>query len=245
MELGEYQDDAARIERRPKFNDITEEKQNELKELERGKDPYMDLLNQDSFIDGTFQLDNTHSLEKFREIEKMCESQVDASQDLRMDPKLLDRRTPEEAAAQVSGEIPPELTPDAGLELCSGEVPDGSDGDAVHAEAGRRADAPDQQDCSNLHTEHYQQTLNTMVNLRLLEPHSEKYLELEKVRLPDPNPKILELWSEADGEPGQEGSTGLRSQAPNAKVLFLDIDETMVHCIDDRDPSSMKGEVRL
>jgi hypothetical protein len=28
-------------------------------------------------------------------------------------------------------------------------------------------------------------------------------------------------------------------------VIFLDIDETMVHCIDDRDPSTMKGQVKL
>jgi len=47
-----------------------------------------------------------------------------------------------------------------------------------------------------LHTEHYQQTLNTMLNLHLLEPYSEKYMELGKIRLPDPDPKILELWSE-------------------------------------------------
>lgn len=29
------------------------------------------------------------------------------------------------------------------------------------------------------------------------------------------------------------------------KVLFFDIDETMVHCIDDRDPPSMKGNISL
>lgn len=29
------------------------------------------------------------------------------------------------------------------------------------------------------------------------------------------------------------------------KVLFFDIDETMIHCIDDRDPPSMKGNISL
>ena len=38
-----------------------------------------------------------------------------------------------------------------------------------------------------------------MLNLHLLEPYSEKYMELEKVRLPDPDPKILELWSYLTG----------------------------------------------
>jgi len=38
--------------------------------MEGSKELYMELLNQDSFINGTLNLDNTHSLEKFREIEK-------------------------------------------------------------------------------------------------------------------------------------------------------------------------------
>ena len=29
------------------------------------------------------------------------------------------------------------------------------------------------------------------------------------------------------------------------KVLLFDIDETMIHCIDDRDPATMKGRVTL
>lgn len=86
-----------------------------------------------------------------------------------------------------------------------------------------------------------------MLNLHLLEPYSEKYMELDKICLPDPDLKILELWggSETEGLSGQEGADALKNRAPNAKVLFLDIDETMVHCIDDRDPPSMKGEIRL
>lgn len=27
--------------------------------------------------------------------------------------------------------------------------------------------------------------------------------------------------------------------------MFFDIDETMIHCIDDRDPASMKGKISL
>lgn len=30
-----------------------------------------------------------------------------------------------------------------------------------------------------------------------------------------------------------------------AKVLFVDVDETMIHCIDDRDPPTMKGRIKL
>lgn len=84
-----------------------------------------------------------------------------------------------------------------------------------------------------------------MLNLHLLEPYSEKYMELEKVRLPDPDPKLSELWRQAEGLPGREGTGVLKKRVSNAKVLFLDIDETMVHCIDDRDPPSMTGEIRL
>ena len=84
-----------------------------------------------------------------------------------------------------------------------------------------------------------------MLNLHLLEPYSEKYLELEKIRLPDPDPKIVECWAQAEGLSGREGAGVPKKRASNAKVLFLDIDETMVHCIDDRDPPSMKGEIRL
>ena len=45
-----------------------------------------------------------------------------------------------------------------------------------------------------------------MLHLNLLEPHSEKYMELDKIRLPDPDPKILERWSEAEGLFQQEGA---------------------------------------
>jgi len=84
-----------------------------------------------------------------------------------------------------------------------------------------------------------------MMNLHLLEPHSEKYTALNKIHLPDPDPNVVELWSEVEGLSEAEGVNALNSRASNAKVLFFDIDETMVHCIDDRDPPSMKGEIRL
>ena len=29
------------------------------------------------------------------------------------------------------------------------------------------------------------------------------------------------------------------------KTLFFDIDETMIHCIDDKDPPTMKGKINL
>ena len=102
------------LERQPKYNDISEEKQLELKEMEQSKDLYMELLNQDSFINGTFHLENTHSLEKFREIEKMCDHQVEGSQELQEKPKLpgADRRTSDDAPwddtpRQSSREMPP------------------------------------------------------------------------------------------------------------------------------------------
>ena len=41
------------------------------KELEKSQELLQ--VGQDSFINGTFRLDNTHSLEKFKELEKLCE----------------------------------------------------------------------------------------------------------------------------------------------------------------------------
>lgn len=56
------------------------------------------------------------------------------------------------------------------------------------------------------------------MNLHLLECHQNAYKKLESVYLPDNR---------------------------NEKVLILDIDETMIHTIDERDPSSMKGKYEL
>ena len=97
------------LERQPKFNDISEQREQELTERQGSKDLYMELLNQDSFIDGPFHLDNTHSLEKFRELEKMCENQAEGNHELQVEPKLVeaDSRTADEAPAEASGEILP------------------------------------------------------------------------------------------------------------------------------------------
>jgi hypothetical protein len=85
----------------------------------------------------------------------------------------------------------------------------------------------------DLHAEHYQQTVNTICNLHLLKLLSHKYQLLPKVYLPDVDRAIWQRWQPPTGE------------HVNAKVLFLDIDETMIHCIDDRDPVSMRGETKL
>lgn len=84
-----------------------------------------------------------------------------------------------------------------------------------------------------MHAEHYQQTVNTICNLHLLKPLSHKYQLLPKIYLPDIDRAIWQRWQPPTGE------------HVNAKVLFLDIDETMIHCIDDRDPVSMRGETKL
>ena len=63
-------------------------------------------------------------------------------------------------------------------------------------------------------------------------PYSEAYRNIEKVYLPRPDPNVVGRWKRE----------GLDIQP---KVLLLDIDETMIHCIDDRDPPSMRGETRL
>jgi hypothetical protein len=63
-----------------------------------------------------------------------------------------------------------------------------------------------------------------MLNLNLLTPYLDDYLRVSPVILPEPSQWLNNNW---DGT--------------NPKVIFIDIDETMVHCIDDRDPENMKG----
>lgn len=67
-----------------------------------------------------------------------------------------------------------------------------------------------------------------MRNLHLLEPYSDSYQSLEQVVLPEPTDEQKSHWAEG-----------------RVKVVFFDIDETMIHCIDDKDPPEMKGEVSL
>lgn len=47
---------------------------------------------------------------------------------------------------------------------------------------------------ANLQTEHYQQTLNTMLNMHLLTSFSENYKSIPKVTLPDPPARVINAW---------------------------------------------------
>ena len=67
-----------------------------------------------------------------------------------------------------------------------------------------------------------------MRNLQLLQPYSESYKSLGRVVLPEPTDEQKSHWPEN-----------------RVKVIFFDIDETMIHCIDDRDSPDMKGQVPL
>ena len=67
-----------------------------------------------------------------------------------------------------------------------------------------------------------------MRNLNLLEPHTNAYRSMPTVTLPLFTAQQVKNWSPS---------------CP--KVLLLDIDETMIHCIDDRDPPSMRGQIPL
>ena len=70
----------------------------------------------------------------------------------------------------------------------------------------------------NLNQEHYQHLLNIMLNLHLVQKHQQDYLNCPSVFLPN---------------------------SRNEKVLILDVDETLIHTIDERDPASMKGSFEL
>lgn len=72
-----------------------------------------------------------------------------------------------------------------------------------------------------------------MCNLTLLKPYHQHYKNLEPVHLSPPDPQVVSCWRTGPGN------------SVNPKVLLLDIDETMIHCIDDRDPPQMRGESRL
>ena len=67
-----------------------------------------------------------------------------------------------------------------------------------------------------------------MRNLNLLDKYTEKYKKIESIFLPDFDQVHKTAWAPA-----------------RPKVLLLDIDETMIHCIDDRDPPTMRGTVNL
>lgn len=67
-----------------------------------------------------------------------------------------------------------------------------------------------------------------MRNIHLLDPYQESYQDLESVVLPEPTAEQKSKWP--DGR---------------VKVVFFDIDETMIHCIDDKDSPDMVGDVKL
>ena len=73
----------------------------------------------------------------------------------------------------------------------------------------------------NLNQEHYQSILNTVMHLHLLEQYKQDYLNLPQIELPKPWKRSQEL------------------------LLILDIDETMIHTIDERDPPNMRGQYKI
>jgi Dullard-like phosphatase family protein len=73
----------------------------------------------------------------------------------------------------------------------------------------------------NLNQEHYQQTLNTILNLEMLEPFSKCYLNVAPVFLPPVAHNRVK------------------------KVLFVDLDETMVHTLDDQDSQHMMWQHQI
>ena len=81
---------------------------------------------------------------------------------------------------------------------------------------------------NQIYTNHFQQTLNIMRNIHLLDPFLESYKDVERVELPEPTEEQKSKWPDGD-----------------VKVVFFDIDETMIHCIDDKDSPDMVGDVKL
>ena len=81
----------------------------------------------------------------------------------------------------------------------------------------------------NLNQEHYQQTLNTILNLNLLQPYQNDYKNLPQIDIPS--------------EPRFHSGRGRRER--QRRILAVDIDETMIHTIDERDPRDMKGKVKI
>jgi Dullard-like phosphatase family protein len=79
----------------------------------------------------------------------------------------------------------------------------------------------------DLHSEHFQQTLSVVQNLHAIDHLKDEYRYIEPVFLPDPSAELASRWL---GDP---------------KVLFLDIDETLIHCIDEKDPQTMYGQHTL
>jgi hypothetical protein len=68
---------------------------------------------------------------------------------------------------------------------------------------------------------HLLQTFNALQILPYLTPYDKKYLKKPRIMLPTPKRPELK------------------------KVLVLDIDETMIHCLDDRDYGNLRPDVIL
>ena len=70
----------------------------------------------------------------------------------------------------------------------------------------------------SLSAKHYAETLDCIKNLSVIEKYKNEYLNIPAVNL---------------------------KPSKHKKVLIFDLDETMVHTLDERDPPSMQGKVRL
>lgn len=84
------------------------------------------------------------------------------------------------------------------------------------------------QELTEFYNQHYEQTMHCIRNLQLIEHQSQAYLFKQRVHLPDPSPEVQAKWT---------------STSP--KVVFLDLDETLIHCIDENDPATMIGQEQI
>eukprot|EP00347_Sterkiella_histriomuscorum_P020709 403336778 len=70
-----------------------------------------------------------------------------------------------------------------------------------------------------IHRQHLIQTFNALQTIPLLGPYQKSYLRKERIYLPPPRDPSLK------------------------KLLILDIDETMIHCLDERDPEHEEPDI--
>ena len=75
-----------------------------------------------------------------------------------------------------------------------------------------------EEDVRQLSVQHYNETLDCIKNLAVIEKYRNEYLNIPAVNL---------------------------RASQHKKVLIFDLDETMIHTLDERDPPTMKGKVRL
>ena len=66
-----------------------------------------------------------------------------------------------------------------------------------------------------------------MKNLVNLKPYCRAYKDIEPIDLPEPSDEVKMAWQ------------------GDHKVIFFDIDETMIHCLDDRDPKTANGQYQI